>query len=185
MDYEDTFFWRNLVDSAYIAHKAEAPVLDRPWPLASGRGDMSPEISTNQSSLRLPMGERPLDKAGSSYIEADLVKVHRLIGALVLAIGLLVTMSGTVLAGVGTVGSARYRRASGMFIRAVSADDQRYFRHLSRSVATGRVFQGVGVVVCVGGLIVVARPAALTPIMILAKVEERSGSAEDRDGELV
>ena len=114
-----------------------------------------------------------MDTTRSTHVEADLIKVHRMIGALVLLIGVLLLVGGTTLVGVGTVGSARYRRASGRFIRAVSTDDQRYYRDLKRSATTGRLLQALGVAVCTGGLIVVVRPAALTPLMVRAGVETR------------
>ena len=95
-------------------------------------------------------------------------------GGLMAAIGLILLLGGGMVSRAGHLGAARYQKPSGKFIRALSAEDQAYFRKLKTAVNLGRAVQAAGWLVIFSGLAVVTRPKLLFGLLKRAGIRDES-----------
>jgi hypothetical protein len=100
-----------------------------------------------------------VNRAAPFYVNGR--KAYRIVGALVIVIGLLLFTGGQAMDRAGTMVKKRYEKASGKFIRNTSSVDRDYYHSTLSTIKTGKCLKIVSYFVLIIGILIVIKPHIL------------------------
>ena len=98
------------------------------------------------------------------------------IGILVLAIGLILFFTGSLMTKTGNLGIKRYQKPSGKFIRSISTQDEKYFSYMKTSRSMGRKLQLFSLIIFIGGLSATWKPHIFYKLLKKIELKEEGSS---------